>query len=130
MASLARRRTTLRQAIARSRRDQENRKRASRIILACLFHTVGRGKVYIVETGLGHQAGELAPIEAAVSDPRFVPMKAPVLGVQIRQRNVPARPERSEEHTSELQSRGHLGWRLLLEKKKNKKEEATWTIDE
>src|SRR2546422_2720856 len=26
---------------------------------------------------------------------------------------------RSEEHTSELQSRLHLGWRLLLEKKKN-----------
>src|SRR5690625_6021664 len=30
--------------------------------------------------------------------------------------------ERSEEHTSELQSRGHLVCRLLLEKKKNKKE--------
>src|SRR5690625_6974137 len=29
---------------------------------------------------------------------------------------------RSEEHTSELQSRGHLVCRLLLEKKKNRKE--------
>src|SRR5207253_8148615 len=29
------------------------------------------------------------------------------------------RGERSEEHTSELQSRGHLVCRLLLEKKKN-----------
>src|SRR5439155_14229852 len=29
--------------------------------------------------------------------------------------------KRSEEHTSELQSRGHLVCRLLLEKKKNKK---------
>src|SRR5690625_6688315 len=28
--------------------------------------------------------------------------------------------ERSEEHTSELQSRGHLVCRLLLEKKKNR----------
>src|SRR5690625_6742892 len=28
------------------------------------------------------------------------------------------KPERSEEHTSELQSRGHLVCRLLLEKKK------------
>src|SRR5690625_6739491 len=28
-------------------------------------------------------------------------------------------PNRSEEHTSELQSRGHLVCRLLLEKKKN-----------
>src|SRR5690625_5686092 len=33
----------------------------------------------------------------------------------------PTRPARSEEHTSELQSRGHLVCRLLLEKKKNKK---------
>src|SRR5439155_25749459 len=30
---------------------------------------------------------------------------------------------RSEEHTSELQSRGHLVCRLLLEKKKQKREE-------
>src|SRR5437660_8396043 len=30
-------------------------------------------------------------------------------------------PDRSEEHTSELQSRGHLVCRLLLEKKKKKK---------
>src|SRR5215510_9846593 len=30
-------------------------------------------------------------------------------------------PPRSEEHTSELQSRGHLVCRLLLEKKKKKK---------
>src|SRR5437660_5273333 len=32
---------------------------------------------------------------------------------------------RSEEHTSELQSRGHLVCRLLLEKKKNKKKMIT-----
>src|SRR5258708_29322520 len=31
-----------------------------------------------------------------------------------------ARPDRSEEHTSELQSPDHLVCRLLLEKKKNK----------
>src|SRR5439155_5237957 len=35
-------------------------------------------------------------------------------------RLVPADMARSEEHTSELQSRGHLVCRLLLEKKKNK----------
>src|SRR5439155_24791206 len=29
-----------------------------------------------------------------------------------------SRARRSEEHTSELQSRGHLVWRLLLEKKR------------
>src|SRR5437870_10306065 len=33
--------------------------------------------------------------------------------------------KRSEEHTSELQSRGHLVCRLLLEKKKNKKKKHT-----
>src|SRR5439155_21266259 len=48
-------------------------------------------------------------------------------GVQPRERRHPAREDegraaghrdRSEEHTSELQSRGHLVCRLLLEKKK------------
>src|SRR5690606_41733227 len=38
--------------------------------------------------------------------------------VQPGQRN-PFQPERSEEHTSELQSRENLVCRLLLEKKKN-----------
>src|SRR5437870_11455215 len=35
------------------------------------------------------------------------------------------RPKRSEEHTSELQSRGHLVCRLLLEKKKKKTKKNT-----
>src|SRR2546422_8118450 len=35
---------------------------------------------------------------------------------------------RSEEHTSELQSRLHLVCRLLLEKKKKKKNSKTYTI--
>src|SRR5437660_4115831 len=34
-------------------------------------------------------------------------------------------PPRSEEHTSELQSRGHLVCRLLLEKKKKKNTKVT-----
>src|SRR5690625_5507843 len=33
-------------------------------------------------------------------------------------------PDRSEEHTSELQSRGHLVCRLLLEKKKTARDSA------
>src|SRR2546422_6863386 len=36
-------------------------------------------------------------------------------------------PQRSEEHTSELQSRLHLVCRLLLEKKKNKQQPRTDT---
>src|SRR2546422_5048387 len=39
-------------------------------------------------------------------------------------RKMPRSAERSEEHTSELQSRLHLVCRLLLEKKKHKKGQA------
>src|SRR5687768_18509204 len=42
-----------------------------------------------------------------------------VVGVRVEQLHAAA--ERSEEHTSELQSRLHLVCRLLLEKKKKKK---------
>src|SRR5207253_9369747 len=35
-------------------------------------------------------------------------------------------PQRSEEHTSELQSRGHLVCRLLLEKKKHEFSNIKW----
>src|SRR5690625_7065019 len=39
----------------------------------------------------------------------------------LRMIDLPREDVRSEEHTSELQSRGHLVCRLLLEKKNNKK---------
>src|SRR2546422_5216274 len=42
------------------------------------------------------------------------------LDPRVLVRPEPARPGRSEEHTSELQSRLHLVCRLLLEKKKEK----------
>src|SRR5437660_3239824 len=41
-------------------------------------------------------------------------------GLDAETRRVPCRGIRSEEHTSELQSRGHLVCRLLPEKKKTK----------
>src|SRR5437870_11439448 len=44
----------------------------------------------------------------------------PVIGARLAKHmsvSAPAVTERSEEHTSELQSRGHLVCRLLLEKK-------------
>src|SRR5690625_184176 len=50
-----------------------------------------------------------------------------ILKMYVKIMNVPysnendLSPNRSEEHTSELQSRGHLVCRLLLEKKKRKK---------
>src|SRR6266511_5025610 len=42
------------------------------------------------------------------------------LGRAVLRPSLPARPERSEEHTSELQSRENIVCRLLLEKKKKK----------
>src|SRR2546422_8298576 len=59
---------------------------------------------------LGH-GGRLAP---------HAPGEEPLL---VRRR------ERSEEHTSELQSRLHLVCRLLLEKKKKKQQSNTTDID-
>src|SRR5437870_8493345 len=59
------------------------------------------------------------PISAAHLD--RAPGPRPGLDARVgRGRRVPPRrePRRSEEHTSELQSRGHLVCRLLLEKKK------------
>src|SRR5579884_1858813 len=47
------------------------------------------------------------------STPSSAPCASPTVG-----------PRRSEEHTSELQSRGHLVCRLLLEKKKRYQDEA------
>src|SRR5690625_7400689 len=44
---------------------------------------------------------------------------AHLLGAPVQPRQRHRDPLRSEEHTSELQSRGHLVCRLLLEKKKN-----------
>src|SRR5439155_21724158 len=82
-----------------------------------------------------HDALPISPPAAGVRDqlPRLRPgrqdtghgragqHRSPV-GCGHRQGNPPVRPAdaagRSEEHTSELQSRGHLVCRLLLEKKK------------
>src|SRR5690625_5670484 len=50
------------------------------------------------------------------SDCRYSPSRPPSSGT-ITVEEPPSRVSRSEEHTSELQSRGHLVCRLLLEKK-------------
>src|SRR5207253_8719162 len=47
--------------------------------------------------------------------------------INQRSRCQPSSAHRSEEHTSELQSRGHLVCRLLLEKKTNNKKCSTTT---
>src|SRR5215510_5386649 len=56
---------------------------------------------------------QLSPPERARTPAQTVAM--------LRARSCPLATSRSEEHTSELQSRGHLVCRLLLEKKKKKK---------
>src|SRR5690625_5585593 len=69
----------------------------------------------------GHQHGSgggVPELGADVAGPR------PVAEPRLPGCGVPRhRGRRSEEHTSELQSRGHLVCRLLLEKKKTQK---TW----
>src|SRR5690625_6028379 len=53
-------------------------------------------------------------------NPGFITGKPNVLGGSLGRETATAKGvTRSEEHTSELQSRGHLVCRLLLEKKKN-----------
>src|SRR3712207_7274108 len=65
----------------------------------------------------------LAPARASLLDdhrPRpGAAARTPRLRDARRRRSARARPARSEEHTSELQSRQYLVCRLLLEKKKN-----------
>src|SRR5690625_6893428 len=58
----------------------------------------------------------------------YVPDVLYWLETQYPEEYAKAVPERSEEHTSELQSRGHLVCRLLLEKKKEIRYEKDLTI--
>src|SRR5437870_10339440 len=48
--------------------------------------------------------------------------------ITTRKTSKPPRTSRSEEHTSELQSRGHLVCRLLLEKKKDNREDRLTSL--
>src|SRR3989442_6662591 len=65
-----------------------------------LFRSLAREKMYKTSGHLPYYAESMFPL-----------MKLPLEGE--------AKAKRSEEHTSELQSRPHLVCRLLLEKKKN-----------
>src|SRR5690625_6757029 len=57
--------------------------------------------------------------DSAFSDLKFLLMKRTRRWPSVATNFDSSGPMRSEEHTSELQSRGHLVCRLLLEKKKN-----------
>src|SRR5438105_11535274 len=70
------------------------------------------------EGGMFARAGiDIAPIRKAIEPTKAVLTAARRAGVNV----VYLKMERSEEHTSELQSRVDLVCRLLLEKKKKKK---------
>src|SRR3712207_6960204 len=65
--------------------------------------------------------GLLVPVEDA-QRPQRVPPAGPTVAVlerEVHRAGVCVLQQRSEEHTSELQSRQYLVCRLLLEKKKN-----------
>src|SRR3712207_7690663 len=63
------------------------------------------------------RVGEVAAAAGVVRDEDERPVRLDPAGVLVRQGAL--RQRRSEEHTSELQSRQYLVCRLLLEKKKN-----------
>src|SRR5690625_3695942 len=83
----------------------------------------GKSAVYFVATALRRDAGAgptviVSPLLALMRDQIAAAQRAGINAVTINSANAEEWAERSEEHTSELQSRGHLVCRLLLEKKK------------
>src|SRR2546422_8377612 len=70
--------------------------------------------------GVRKGAGAGAASSVISSAPEAAMHEYGALGVRIKAHWKRHRPKRSEEHTSELQSRLHLVCRLLLEKKKTK----------
>src|SRR5690625_6070159 len=67
----------------------------------------------------------LFPYTTLFRSARLVGHPHPVGCLATRLAGCPRLVERSEEHTSELQSRGHLVCRLLLEKKKHTKADVS-----
>src|SRR5690606_41585298 len=86
-----------------------------------LFRSTGRAKRRAAVDGRGaaHQA-PLGDHDRGVPDRNSVPVDLGERSGQ-RSREIVASEVRSEEHTSELQSREKLVYRLLLEKKKTSK---------
>src|SRR5438046_290425 len=67
---------------------------------------------------LGHDAGNIASVDAVVVSSAVTPGNVEILAAKAKRIPVVPRALRSEEHTSELQSLTNLVCRLLLEKKK------------
>src|SRR2546422_2880724 len=98
------------------------------------FSTAEEGKLYlpvIADPVYGYQAVNVAaqarqPASLLNTMKRLIAARrtSPVFGRGTIEFLRPRNQKRSEEHTSELQSRLHLVCRLLLEKKKKKKSTA------
>src|SRR5437870_7388753 len=87
------------------------------VVAARHAQRLGKPRVLIVDWDVHHGNGTQALVERDPSI-RYVSMhQYPWYPGILEHGHV-----RSEEHTSELQSRGHLVCRLLLEKKKKKKQ--------
>src|SRR5207249_10276207 len=78
-----------------------------------LFRSIGMGAALVIGR---EPEGDVGRATAVVVDQVFLPS----VGVRQPTQEVIERAVRSEEHTSELQSRFDLVCRLLLEKKKKK----------
>src|SRR5690625_5243653 len=81
-------------------------------------------QIEVIEEALEREEVPLLPISSILSGQKTLSPDSPIRA----QGRVAHRDEasifRSEEHTSELQSRGHLVCRLLLEKKKTRRSSA------
>src|SRR5690625_5671072 len=97
------------------------------------------GSTHSVSVPVAVRAGQPGPSRAATAPKAATPGTVPAAVAAVAEAvataaaaaaraarwAAPAAAGRSEEHTSELQSRGHLVCRLLLEKKKYNKSVAT-----
>src|SRR5687768_18158281 len=87
------------------------------------YTTLFRSWAISTQSGKGKKASD------AITLPFRSKPNAPAFSIACRSAStLDVCPTRSEEHTSELQSRLHLVCRLLLEKKKNKKHTHIHTI--
>src|SRR5690625_5802590 len=77
--------------------------------IACFAEGEGRNAVYLATMGHDVTAYDVSPVGLEKTKQLALKNNVQVNTVET---------DRSEEHTSELQSRGHLVCRLLLEKKK------------
>src|SRR5690625_2938310 len=105
------------QSLARRYRDEEDLDAARRLVMSHLRFVVHVARGY---SGYGLQVADLIQ-EGNIGLMKAVKRFDPDRGVRLVSFAVHW-IRRSEEHTSELQSRGHLVCRLLLEKKKARKD--------